>query len=87
MRESVVLTIKKVQGNFNRVISHDGEDFKILRKEIHKGLRTQMEVSRKRILDNNLYTQSALDTKFNELLLPLDGLPGYPDTHPRLEEC
>ena len=47
MRENMVRTTKNVTGNSNRVISHDGEDSKMLRKEIHKELRTRMGSGRK----------------------------------------
>ena len=47
MRENVMSTTKNVTGNSDRVISHDGGDSKMLRKEIHKELGIQVESSGK----------------------------------------
>ena len=47
MRENMARTSKNATGNYNRVIPYDGGLSKMLRKEIHKELRTQIELSRK----------------------------------------
>lgn len=56
-------------------------DSNMLRKEIYKELRTQIELSRKRVYDIIILLQSALDTK--ELFLLVVGLLGHLDTPAR----
>ena len=58
-------------------------DSNMLRKEIYKELRTQIEPSRKRVYDIIILLQSALDTK--ELFFA-GSRPSGPSGHPRPDE-